>query len=197
MNGFEKRTKQIKERMVAAALDLLGTTDPKRIRIADIARAANVSQVTIYNHFASKENLLREAIRYLIETMIADFEAYMAEPRSLKEKIGYILFREKQYFKRISPRVLQELMLGDPEMGVYLEKMYKEKTLPMTVQLLEDAKKNGEISERVSVDSVLALMQLYMNQYETVLRMAGASGDTDRFIEEMVHLFFYGVCGKE
>ncbi|WP_276351805.1 TetR/AcrR family transcriptional regulator [Cohnella caldifontis] len=197
MNGFEKRSRQIKEKIVKTTIDLLGTTDPNRIRIADIANAAKVSQVTIYNHFESKENLLREAIKQFLEVMIADFETYLNESHSLKEKIEYILFREKQYFKLIPPRVLQELMLSDPEMAGYVERIYLEKSLPMTVRILEEGKQNGEISERVSIENVLALMQLYMNQYETMLRMAGESGDVERFVEEMVHLFFYGICGKE
>lgn len=56
--------------------------------------------------------------------------------------------------------------------------------------------KKSDISEEVSIENVMALMQLYMNQYETVLEMAQKSGDIDRFINGMVHMFLYGVCGK-
>lgn len=42
MNGFEKRALLIKEKIKKTALDMLKTWEPKRIRITDIAKEANV-----------------------------------------------------------------------------------------------------------------------------------------------------------
>jgi AcrR family transcriptional regulator len=91
MNGFEKRANLIKEKIMKTTLDLLRTSDPKRIRIADISNMANVSQVTIYNYFGSKEALLREVFKNYVDKAIHDFEEYMNGGHSLKEKIEYIL----------------------------------------------------------------------------------------------------------
>ena len=44
---------------------MLKTWEPKRIRITDIAKEANVSQVTIYNYFGSKEALLKEVLKII------------------------------------------------------------------------------------------------------------------------------------
>ncbi|GIO86093.1 hypothetical protein J25TS5_30250 [Paenibacillus faecis] len=64
------------------------------------------------------------------------------------------------------------------------------------IRILEEGKASGEISPNVAVEHVLAFIQLYMNQYETILEMAQHSGDLNGFLEGMVHLFFYGICGK-
>ncbi|MBO8138704.1 MAG: helix-turn-helix transcriptional regulator [Desulfotomaculum sp.] len=37
---------------------------PRRVTINQIAKKAGVSQVTIYNHFDSKEELVRDVVRY-------------------------------------------------------------------------------------------------------------------------------------
>jgi hypothetical protein len=63
--------------------------------------------------------------------------------------------------------------------------------------MIKEGKESGEISEDVSIENVLVFIQLYMNQYETLLDMAQKSGDLDKFLEGMVHMFFFGVCGKE
>jgi AcrR family transcriptional regulator len=196
MNGFEKRASLIKEKIMRTTLDMLRTSDSKRIRIADISKTAKVSQVTIYNYFGSKEALLREVFKNYFEKAIRDFEEYMNEGHSLKEKIEHIIFLEKESYKDFPPGLIKEMLIDDEELTRYIEKQYKEITIPLTVRIIEEGKAGGEISEDVTIENVLAFIQLYMNQYETLLEMAKQSEDMDKFLEGMVHMFFYGVCGK-
>ncbi|MNN86325.1 hypothetical protein D3C81_2037320 [compost metagenome] len=95
------------------------------------------------------------------------------------------------------PKLIKDLVIDDHELAAYIEKLYQDVSIPMMVRIIEEGKNSGEISEDVSVENVLALIQLYMNQYQTILEMAERSEDMDRFLEGMVQLFFYGVCGKK
>ncbi|WP_229753259.1 TetR/AcrR family transcriptional regulator [Paenibacillus segetis] len=176
--------------------NMLRTSGPKRIRIADISKEAKVSQVTIYNYFGSKETLLQEVFKNYANNVIAEFEDYMNGGHSLKEKIEYILFMEKKYYNELSPGLIKELLIDDQELTRYVEEVYKEKTLPLTIRIIGEGKKSGEISEDVSIESVLGFIQLFMNQYELILGMAQQSSDLDKFLDGMVHMFFYGICGK-
>jgi len=195
MNGFEKRAHGIKIKIMTTTLRMLGDKEAKQLRIADIAKEANVSQVTIYNYFGSKEALLRETfIRYVNEAVEA-FEAYLNEEHSLKEKIARILQLEKTTYKELPPARLKELIDGDPEIARYVEELSRDKSIPLTLRILEEGKQSGEIAEDVSVEAVVAFLSLYMNQYEALLDMAQKSGDTDKFLEGMVNFFFYGISG--
>jgi AcrR family transcriptional regulator len=196
MNGFEKRAQRIKEKIMKTTLDMLQTSDPKRIRIADIAKMANVSQVTIYNYFGSKEALLREVFKNYVDKAVQDFEEYLNENRSFKEMIEHIIFLEKESYKQFPPRLIKELLIEDHELTRYIEEQYKEKTIPLTVRMIQEGKERGDISEEVSIENVLAFMQLFMNQYESILEMAQQSGDVETFLSGMMHMFFYGICGK-
>jgi AcrR family transcriptional regulator len=196
MNGFEKRANLIKEKIMKTTLDMLRTSDPKGIRIADISKMAKVSQVTIYNYFGSKEALLREVFKNYFDKIIRDFEEYMNEGHSLKEKIEHIIFLEKESYKDFPPGLIKDLLIEDQELSRYIEEQYRERSIPLTVRIIKEGKDSGEISEHVSIENVLAFIQLYMNQYETILDMAQKSGDMDNFLEGMVDMFFYGVCGK-
>lgn len=197
VNGFEKRTNQIKEKILNATRDLLRTSDPKRIRITDISKAAKVSQVTIYNYFGSKEELVRQVFKYYVDKAVQDFTDYMDEGHTLKEKIEHIILLEKESYREFPPGVIKGILAEDKEMAEYIERLYREVSIPMTIRILEEGKASGEISEQVSVENVLSFIQLYMNQLDVMLEMARQSADMDKFLEGMVHLFFYGICGKE
>lgn len=196
MNGFERRANQIKEKILHTTLRMLRTSDPKRLRIADISKQAEVSQVTIYNYFGSKEALIRETFIDYFDQAIRDFESYMNEGHSLKEKIAHIIDLEKTTYRDFQPSMLKQLLHDDPELARHIEVLYREVSIPLTIRIIREGQATGEISPDVSIESVLAFMQLYMNQYEALLDMADKSADRDKFLEGMVEMFFYGLCGR-
>ncbi|MEF2969125.1 TetR/AcrR family transcriptional regulator [Paenibacillus sp. M1] len=196
-NGFEKRAQRIKDKIMRTTLDMLRTSDPKRIRIADISKMAKVSQVTIYNYFGSKEALMREVFIGYIDKAIAEFIEFMDGHHTLKEKIEYIIFLEKEAYSDLPPGTIKDLVEEDPELAAYIEKVYREYTAPLVTRIIEEGKASGEISPDMPVENVLAFIQLYMNQYQAILAMAAQTPDREKFLEGMVHMFFYGICGKE
>lgn len=196
MNGFERRASQIKEKILHTTQRMLRTTDPRRLRIADLSREAGVSQVTIYNYFGNKETLIREAFIAYFDQAIREFESYMNEGHSLKEKIAHIIDLEKTSYRDFPPSIIKQILRDDAELARHIEMLYREVSIPLTIRIIREGQESGEISPDVSIDNVLAFMQLYMNQYETLLDMADKSADRNKFLEGMVEMFFYGLCGR-
>ncbi len=73
MNGFEKVKEKKKRAIKEAAFLLFSERGFNEVKIEHIAKEANVSQVTIYNHFGSKDALFRELIQ---EFIISEFQYY-------------------------------------------------------------------------------------------------------------------------
>ncbi len=197
MNGFEKRRAMIKGQIMKTTMDMLQTWEPKRLRIADIAKAAGVSQVTIYNYFGSKEELIKESFKDFVQRSITEFEAEMLKQQSLKELIGYMVFKEKETYRGLAPAVIKELMVDDPQMSAYIQEQYNKRIIPLMVKMVEDGKAHGEISGKVSVEAVLLLIQVYMKSSGEMLDAVGKHEDREQILEELLHLFFYGLCGQE
>ena len=197
MNGFEKRRAKIKEHIMKTTMDMLQTWEPKRLRIADIAKAAGVSQVTIYNYFGSKEELIKESFKDFVERSIREFEEEMLQKQSLKELISYTVFKEKQTYHNLSPALIKEVMIDNPEMYVYIQEQYDSSIVPLMVRMVEEGKARGEISGKVSVEAVLLLIQIYMKSSGEMLDAVGKHEDRETILEELLHLFFYGLCGQE
>ncbi|WP_339316597.1 TetR/AcrR family transcriptional regulator [Paenibacillus sp. FSL R10-2734] len=197
MNGFEKRAAQIKLKIMKTTMEMLKSWEPKRLRIADIAKEAGVSQVTIYNYFGSKEALLSESFKDFVQKEIQEFEDCIHEEHSLKEIIGYILSMERETYRGLSPATVNELMIEDQEMFHYIEERYANDILPLLVKMVEDGKARGEISNKVSTKGILTLMGMYMRNAGELLDEASKQEDMDAYIEEAIHIFFYGICGRE
>lgn len=193
MNGYEKRAQLKKDKIMRATLELLKTSDSQTIRIADIASAAGVSQVTIYNYFGSKEVLVREVYIAYIRNTITEFETFLQAEHTLKEKIAYILFQKKESSRTFGLQMMSQVLKDDPVLAKFITDEYMKKGIPLVVKLIEDGKKSGEISAAISTNTIIMYMQMMANQADTFVNYARQHGNMDILIEEMVHLFFYGL----
>jgi AcrR family transcriptional regulator len=63
LDGFERRRERKKESIRRAALELFKINGIKKVSIAEIAKKAHVSPVTIYNHFGDKNTLTCDVIK--------------------------------------------------------------------------------------------------------------------------------------
>ncbi|MDN5387652.1 MULTISPECIES: TetR/AcrR family transcriptional regulator [Bacillus] len=194
MNGFEKRALLIKEKIKKTALDMLKTWEPKRIRITDIAKEANVSQVTIYNYFGSKEALLKEVFKDYIDQSISDFEEYMNKDISVKEKIELMILQKREANnQKFALTVVKEVMIEDSEIMDYVKRQYDKKICPLMLQMIEEGHRTGEISPKITAESFLIFMNMIIEHSKTL----GEAFEKNRqFTEEMMHIFFYGLCGR-
>lgn len=195
MNGFEKRASLIKQKIMDTTLEMLKTWEPSRIRIADIAKNAHVSQVTIYNYFGSKEALLHEVIKNYIDTSFQAFEELMQEESTIKEKIERIIIQDREAFNTLSPQRYNQLFIADKELAQYIQKQTNEKVIPLMLQMLEEGKKSGEISDKISSQALLIFINFCLQHYQELLGLVEQSGNLD-LIDSMLHILFYGICGK-
>lgn len=197
MNGFERRKELIKEKIKHTVLAMLQTWESGNIRIADIASEADVSQVTIYNYFGSKEALLREVFKDYVEQKVVEFEGMVASGTSLKAIVQYAIKIDKQAFRSFSPDLIKQLLEEDKELGRYYEELYRERAMPLMVRIIEEGRRKGEISAKVQTSTILAYMTLLNQQSQQLLVLMESSGRGEQFMEELIHLIFYGVCGAE
>ena len=96
MDGFERRRELKKRNILDAALNLFLTNGVQKVSIAEIASKAAVSQVTIYNYFESKDNLVHEVITYYVDRVWNDYEQLFNSSLPFYEKVKQIIFDKKK-----------------------------------------------------------------------------------------------------
>ncbi|EAG6889890.1 TetR/AcrR family transcriptional regulator [Listeria monocytogenes] len=87
MNSYEKRTLSKKTAIIEAAQILFGKQGFTAVSIKDIAALADVSQVSIYNYFGSKEALIGECARVIMQDTIALAEEILASEGTFTQKL--------------------------------------------------------------------------------------------------------------
>ncbi|MGA9290223.1 MAG: TetR/AcrR family transcriptional regulator [Anaerobacillus sp.] len=193
MNGFELRKQQKRKDIMMSAFTLFNEEGVKKVKISDIARAANVSQVTIYNHFKSKEELVRAVLKDYMNNQFKAFKEIIQQDHSFAEVIEMIIFEKHKAVQNLDPSLLAEMLTTDEELRNYVDHFYRTQTLPLFVQLLEKARERGEINASLSMESIM----LYLNALKTEVQRVPAETWSERedFLDDVLQLFFYGLRG--
>ncbi|WP_226655628.1 TetR/AcrR family transcriptional regulator [Pseudalkalibacillus hwajinpoensis] len=193
MNGFELRKQQKRKNIMDAAFGLFNKEGVKKVKISDIAKHADVSQVTIYNHFTSKEELVRAVLKDYMHQQFGAFKELMQKEHSFAELIEFIVFEKHKAVQSLDPSLLQEMLTADEELKEYVDHFYRTQTLPLFVQLLEKARERGEINASLSMEAIM----FYLNALKTEVQRVPAKTWSERkdFLDDVLQLFFYGLSG--
>ncbi|WP_106495780.1 TetR/AcrR family transcriptional regulator [Lentibacillus sp. Marseille-P4043] len=191
MDGFERRREQKKNNILDAALRLFQKYGIQKVSIAEIAKEANVSQVTIYNYFESKHKLADDVIVYYIEKEWSKAEELLDSDLSFSEKIKQIIFRNTEAVNEIHEDFYQYLMKAYTSENQYINK-YIEKSLSRLTEFLNTGKEQGYIDPTISNEAILFFIQMfddYLSKEEVYKKALPLS-------EELTKLCFYGIVGK-
>ncbi len=192
LDGFTKRTQQKMERIenVAAAMLPLPLAD---IKIADIAKQAGVSQVTIYNYYGSKEKLLQVATERVVDHQLQQFKEVITGSLSFEEKLKQIILLKKQSAHVIDLHTFNELMQMD---DIFREKMLKkqqEQSMPLLFQLIAEGRDKQLIRPSVRDETLLFYLNMIsqvFTQLDTIQKMPSP---IETLVEDFLNMFFYGI----
>jgi|AntDeeMinimDraft_5_1070356.scaffolds.fasta_scaffold08967_4 AcrR family transcriptional regulator len=108
----QERTKMKQQAILDSAYDLFLKNGVKATPVAVIAKKASVSQVTIYNYFKSKQNVVRRVVSRLIEGECQRFESIVYDANlSFSMKMDRILVFLKTRIDEYDIALIKELLL--------------------------------------------------------------------------------------
>ncbi|WP_058306094.1 TetR/AcrR family transcriptional regulator [Gracilibacillus massiliensis] len=193
MDGFQKRTKLKQNSILEAALHLFSRFGIKKVSIGEIAQKAEVSQVTIYNYFESKDNLIHQTLVYYIEKTYQKYQDIINRNTSFPEKIESIIFNKVDIAGSIHEEVYQYLIKDFADGQSYLETIYQEKSIPFFRQLIAQGKTEGYIHKEISEEAIM----FYIHMMKEHMQKKELNDYLLPITEDIMHLFFYGIMGKK
>ncbi|MDQ0226390.1 TetR/AcrR family transcriptional regulator [Metabacillus niabensis] len=192
MDGFQRRREQKKLDILKAALSLFLEYGIQKVSISEIAKKANVSQVTIYNYFENKHTLINEVMIYFIDTAINDFQKTVTANISFPEKIKTILFNKGEIANQIHEEFYQYLMNEYTTEGNYIEEIYVKKTIPLFTDLIKEGKEQGYVDPNTSDEAIM----FYIKMLKEYIQRDDVYSKVLPLTEDITKIFFYGIMGQ-
>lgn len=193
MNQYQKTTEKKKQAIIQAALQLFKEKGFKDTSIKAIAEVAEVSPVSIYNYFGSKDNLVTLCVDDLFEEITQKAEDILNSHLDFQTKLdqAFDLCQEKMS-QQISD-YFQDKMVKDPALSSLLTKAITAKKRDIYRAYIELGKKEGLIAEDLSTELVLNVM-------DALNGMGNQLADSDNLeteVEQMHSIFLYGIFGQK
>jgi AcrR family transcriptional regulator len=197
MDGFERRKERKKESIRRAAIELFGTYGFEKVSIGDIARQARVSHVTIYNHFGSKEELVREIVKTAISDLVEKARSIIKGDRPFLEKLELIVLDKAEVASRYQGELMRMAVRDNPEMQRFVESLWKSEIERLLVELVEEGKRLSYISGEVSPEAILYYFEIIRNGAFASSEMLAKIKPDARLARELNHLFLYGLVDRK
>lgn len=192
MDGFQRRKERKIDTILNAALSLFKDFGIKKVSVTEIADQANVSQVTIYNYFGSKDDLTHAVMVYYLEEIWRDYEILLDSNHSYDEKIKQIIFKEGEIANQISDTFFKEFMKYY-KADSYINDYYTNKVVPRMIQFFDEGKRLGYINPNISNEAILFYIQMFMEY----MQREEVNTKILPLTEDVMTLFFYGIFGKD
>ncbi|MGC6174345.1 TetR/AcrR family transcriptional regulator [Lacrimispora sp. 38-1] len=188
MNGFEKRRQEKKEAIMFAAKELFKLYGYNKVSIAEIAKKASVSQVSIYNFFESKENLKNQLLKTLWEDYYQTIMSILNSTDTIEKKIESFFYTVAVYSKNYSINFIAESLRSQLELEENTTEMQLGKIKQAVASLIEQGKQEGVIKDTITTTAMMNLIDMF-RFYMIHNPLAGLNYDQNpQLLDELISL---------
>ena len=192
MNGFEKRTSEKKEAILVAARELFARCGIRAVSISEIAKAAHVSQVSIYNYYGDKNSLAREALLSFVDTAISGYNEIMARDIPFGEKMELILRDKEMMIGSTATAFFTEQALNDEVLQKVFGEVTADKAAALYLDVIGQGRREGAIDAGIPEEAVLR----YVLTSVSLLQKPEVIGASAAYRAGMIQLFLHGLLKR-
>lgn len=193
MNQYQKTTEKKKQAIIQAALQLFKEKGFKDTSIKSIAEAAEVSPVSIYNYFGSKDNLVALCVNDLFEEITQQAEDILNSNLDFKTKLDHAFALCQEKMSQQISEYFQDKLVKEPTFSTLLAKAITVKKRDIYRAYIELGKEEGAIAEDLSTELVLNVMDA-LNGMGNQL---DHSDNLETEVEQIHQIFLYGIFGEK
>ncbi|MDY6917630.1 MAG: TetR/AcrR family transcriptional regulator, partial [Chloroflexota bacterium] len=174
---------------------LFKTVGFRRATVHDIAERAGVSPATIYNHFGSKEGLVRDVVKRLMLDTTEKYWAIMDGDRPFLERLELIVFDKEELSRQYDGELVQAVASSDPEIQQLAEYLYGQATERM-VTFFEEGRTLGYVNPELSREAVLTYLDILRKGILAHADLFAEPEKNAQLVRELSSLYLYGLLGK-
>lgn len=193
MNQYQKTTEKKQQAIIQAALRLFKDKGFKQTSIKSIAEAAEVSPVSIYNYFGSKDNLITLCVNDLFEEITQQAEDILKSNLAFNTKLDQALDLCQEKMSQQISDYFQDKMVEDSVFSTLLTKAITAKKGDIYRAYIHLGKAEGLIAEDLSTELILNVMDALNGMGNQLAH----SDNLETEVEQIHQIFLYGILGKK
>lgn len=197
MDGFKRRTEQKKESIRRAAIELFQVYGFNKVSIGDISRRANVSHVTIYNHFGSKEELIRDIIKTVSYDLVKKAHEIIEGDKPFLEKINEIIFSKASLASQYQGELIKMVARDYPEMKEFIDSLREKELDSLLDKLVTEGKRLKYINPELSPRSILYYFTALRNGIYADKELLENIEIDSKLAYDVNYLALYGLIEKQ
>jgi len=185
MDGFQKRTEFKKRQIIDSAADLFGRFGFKKVSVDEIARHADVSKVSIYSYFKSKQGLIDWLVASAFRERKERIEKLVANDLGFPEKLQALITQKAEASSSFSNEFLQQIV-DHPEW----QNQPVHELDSLVEELIDQGKKEGHVSRNASSRALRLYIDIFRSGTEA-MPQALADLPPDE-LRQIITMFFHG-----
>ena len=179
MDGHQKRTRLTRDKIEKAAMELFLRFGVQRVTIREIAAQADVSQVSIYNMFGSKDGVVEAMISKVFEHLMAAYHDICEKEATFEEKIEAILHLKLRSVEDGLAKFFMDNCQAT-ELIAAKFKTFVSETRASFVTIIDQGKAEGSVSKSIKNETIMIFIDAiisYFIENEAVRKETFASQD--------------------
>ena len=193
MNQYQKTTEKKKQAIIQAALRLFKEKGFKETSIKSIAEVAEVSPVSIYNYFGSKDNLVALCVNDLFEEITQQAEDILKSNLAFNTKLDQALDLCQEKMSQQISYYFQDITVRDPAFSSLLTKAITAKKRDIYRTYINLGKEEGLIARDLSTELILNVM----DALNSVGNQLAHSDNLETDVKQIHQIVLYGILGKK
>ena len=193
MNQYQKTTEKKKQAIIQAALRLFKEKGFKETSIKSIAEVAEVSPVSIYNYFGSKDNLVALCVNDLFEEIAQQAEDILKSNLAFNTKLDQALELCQEKMSQQISDYFEDKTVRDPAFSSLLTKAITAKKRDIYRTYINLGKEEGLIDRDLSTELILNVM----DALNSVGNQLAHSDNLETDVKKIHQIFLYGILGKK
>lgn len=197
MNGFTRRKEQKKEGVRQAAIVLFKTYGFNKVSINDIAQKAGVSQVTIYNHFGSKDELVHDIVKTVFLSCMEKYRAIIKGDKTFPEKMEIIVFEKTELASQYHGEWMQTVARSYPQIQQFIENIWMQEVNRLMIDFFAEGKKQGYVNPELSSEALLLYFEILRKGIFASSDLIARTGNSEKLMRDLISLSLYGLVGRK
>lgn len=192
MNGYKRRTKNKQDKIKSAALELFNEFGIDKTSVNEIAKKSRVSPASIYNYFKTKDGLVIELAKDIIESSIEEKETLWNGDLPFNLLLEQAIKNQNLFINPTNLEFLKVFIDESSDAEKVVNEIFNKRYLDLLDTFIEKGRREGFIKRNISNKAMMYYLRMYQ---ELVQDPTVINTENQELIGELYDLMLYGLVG--